>query len=651
MCSLLQLLLRLFLGVAVFFCYFNLITLFTGFLALFAERVRQGRHCVTCQRVTSDADPNLSDVSARAYSIFCAGAPPATFTEEAGVCKPINRAFHSLYPRLLLHWLCKTFVFVLFAAYLCVAIWSVTNVSVGLQLSSVLTSQHPHHFRFNQLKATRFAESGPVLTFGVATRSAHLQRNVDHPTPCDVRTATRHLLCSVYETFADVNRNASVVSWLASFDSEAVKSSRSSPGSALGRDDSQLLSDFLARHTQFRADVTFAVDNVTLRASRLFVFAPTPASVADEQRLVRLSRAVTNNVSVSMSECDMRAFVFARELPFFEHNTSVLKDTLLVLCVSVVGLLFVALIFVPHPIAISCVTSSMASIALGAVACAALLRLPLSVFTLMPLVLSVTQCADATVHVSHAFMTVTGKTRNDRVAVALEKVGVSVLGRAVSLILAIAPLGFASSYEFVCFCKLLSVGAALVVLHALVFIPVLLSFIGPRRTSKPRVFIPVSNSARSLQDTYRANSLTRPTSEDILKFRQQRLKQLRELSAQMRDDVDSAPAQDAYEMTSRDVLTRSQSAEELPTAQTTTTSLNDCDVRSTGAYSRRVSFAIGTDDVTPARRSTKKPRRQLTRTEEVDVDDVTLRLSESSDVTERANPPIKFYVGRSVSRE
>ena len=56
-------------------------------------------------------------------------------------------------------------------------------------------------------------------------------------------------------------------------------------------------------------------------------------------------------------------------------------------------------------------------------------------------------------------------------------------------------LAFASSYTFNSFFKSILLVIVLGLGHSLLLLPVILSFIGPRRTSKPRVFVPISSPA------------------------------------------------------------------------------------------------------------------------------------------------------------
>ena len=86
------------------------------------------------------------------------------------------------------------------------------------------------------------------------------------------------------------------------------------------------------------------------------------------------------------------------------------------------GMLFVALVFIPHPIPVACVTVSMVSVVVGITGLMHFWGVTLSAVTTIQIILGVGICVNFSVHMSHAFMTATGRNRNDRVAAALEKV-------------------------------------------------------------------------------------------------------------------------------------------------------------------------------------------------------------------------------------
>ena len=90
-------------------------------------------------------------------------------------------------------------------------------------------------------------------------------------------------------------------------------------------------------------------------------------------------------------------------------------------------MLFVALVFIPHPIPVACVTVSMVSVVVGITGLMYFWNLSLSAITTIQIILGVGICVSFSVHTSHAFMTATGKSRNERVTVALAKVVYSVV--------------------------------------------------------------------------------------------------------------------------------------------------------------------------------------------------------------------------------
>ena len=140
-------------------------TLFTGCLVLHARRIEASRHCVTCLPVMSRAEMQACRRH-KCCIALCCGQRPRTFNDEAGVCKPISRAFHTVYPRLLLHWVTKTVVVILFLVYICVSIAAVTRIETGFRFHSIV----PDDSELSQFLAAKHAlylEKGPVLTLAI----------------------------------------------------------------------------------------------------------------------------------------------------------------------------------------------------------------------------------------------------------------------------------------------------------------------------------------------------------------------------------------------------------------------------------------------------------------------------------------------------
>ncbi|XP_076059078.1 patched domain-containing protein 3-like isoform X2 [Oratosquilla oratoria] len=94
------------------------------------------------------------------------------------------------------------------------------------------------------------------------------------------------------------------------------------------------------------------------------------------------------------------------------------------------------------------------------------------------LVLAIGLCVDYAAHIGHSFMIHQG-TRDRRVHLALSKIGPAVLNGGFSTFLAFSFLAGSDSHVFITFFKVFFAVCLFGLYHGLVFLPVLLSFIGP----------------------------------------------------------------------------------------------------------------------------------------------------------------------------
>lgn len=273
------------------------------------------------------------------------------------------------------------------------------------------------------------------------------------------------------------------------------------------------IEDFVKKNPLFEQDIAWKDGKII--ASRFYVRSRWVSTADEEGDLMKFMRdTVMNDTNGS------KLIAFSPEFVYFEHYVSIVKNTLLSVTVCIIGMLFVAIMFIPHPISITCVALSMLSIVIGMFGLMHLWNVALSSITTVQVILSVGLCVDFTVHISHAFMAATGKNRNERVSAALNKVGVPILNGALSSILGIIMLASAHSYIFVSFFKTMLLVIVLGLFHSLLVLPVLLSFIGPRRTSKPRVYIPISPSSRSIQPVEASRRPSSLRGSNNLKLRQ-----------------------------------------------------------------------------------------------------------------------------------
>ena len=115
-----------------------------------------------------------------------------------------------------------------------------------------------------------------------------------------------------------------------------------------------------------------------------------------------------------------------------------------------------------------------------------------SAVMMVELVMSVGFCSDFCVHIVHAFLTATG-TRRERAQQALIEMGMPILCASLSSIIGVFFLGFARSYLFQTFFKTIISIMILGTIHALCFLPVMLSVIGSHWPSHTNDELPTNN--------------------------------------------------------------------------------------------------------------------------------------------------------------
>ncbi|ELT98645.1 hypothetical protein CAPTEDRAFT_154215 [Capitella teleta] len=463
-----------FAGVAVFFCYLNQLTFFGGFLVLHARRVYSSRHCMTC-RVVSDRD-NM-EINHRLFSkadvLCCSGSIPKEKGEEDSVCEKIPSSF---LPKFLMSTPMKFFVMGLFIVYIVMSTWGASEIKTGVKFKNVVPEKS-YFSQYIQHQRMYYVGRGQPVMFVITEPTDYSSEK----TQLEVQRILALAMSSGY-VFPDS------ISWLSTYLEYANNNSVEWESKQHFLE--HLRNDFLPRYPEFQNDVIFSDDHTSVEASRFYLTTKSFNDSDKEANMMISMRYIASNSTLPM-------LAYSPQFIYFEHYVSILKDTLLAVGVAIIGMLFIALMFIPHPIAITCVTLTMVTIVLGMFGFMNFWGLELSVITKVQIILSVGFCVDFTIHTSHAFMAATGKNRNERVLCAMEAVGVPIMNGAFTSILGILMLAFASSYVFKSFFKTMLLVIVLGVAHSLLFLPVMLSFIGPRRTAKP-VFIPVHHSARGI---------------------------------------------------------------------------------------------------------------------------------------------------------
>ena len=478
-----------FTGIALLFCYLNQLTFFGGCLVLHGRRVAAARHCATCLRARSRREMEEAG-SHPLRIIFCSGHPPRRAGDDDNICRQLP---NHVYPRIIMNNGVKCIIIFVYLAYLGLSIWGVTHLDIGFKPEEVVPAQS-YMAKYIDSERHYTNTSGPVVMF-VVNKPLSYERY-------DIQVRIRHMLHQARMS-QYIDRRKSI-SWLDNY----LRYLHKTTGGINPRDFVMKLSnEFLNKYPEHQNDIVFNADRTAIIASRFYVFAHKLLNSTAEKGFLENMRVVSRNSSLPVT-------VFSPSFIFFEHHVSILKNTLLTVTVTIISMLLIALMFIPHPIAVMCVTVSMLSVVLGMLGLLCFLRLTLNAIKTTQILLSIGLCSNFTVHLSHSFMTATGKSRNDRVRAALEKVGGVIIREAFILFLGIVMLAFADSYLFTSFFMCMVVVVIVGLSHSLVFLPVLLSFVGPRRSIRPKMFIPISPSCRSIGSDFSAHIYSTPSSRN-----------------------------------------------------------------------------------------------------------------------------------------
>ena len=90
---------------------------------------------------------------------------------------------------------------------------------------------------------------------------------------------------------------------------------------------------------------------------------------------------------------------------------------------------------------------------------------------------------DYSAHIAHAFMTISGESRDERVSKTIIAMGPAVFNGGFSTFLAFSILMVSKSFVFKVFFKIFFLVVVFGLYHGLVFLPVVLSFLGPPSVS------------------------------------------------------------------------------------------------------------------------------------------------------------------------
>nr|KAG5688558.1 hypothetical protein BaRGS_002773 [Batillaria attramentaria] len=174
--------------------------------------------------------------------------------------------------------------------------------------------------------------------------------------------------------------------------------------------------------------------------------------------------------------------VFAYHAAFvaYEQFLAVLPATLQMVGCAVAVMFVVTFIFLPHLLMVMLVTLTIVMILVGIFGFMYYWDISLSSITMIHLVMSVGFSVDFSAHVCAAYLISDSHTREERAHDAITHAAGPILNGAVSTLLGVVLLVFSDSYIFTSFFRIMVLVIVFGMLHAVLFLPVVLSLIGPQ---------------------------------------------------------------------------------------------------------------------------------------------------------------------------
>ncbi|XP_070560860.1 patched domain-containing protein 3-like [Ptychodera flava] len=455
-------------GVAIVFDYIYQLTFFGGCMALIGRREKQNRHCVTFRKVVSK-----KEAPSTLYKLFCAGGvPKIPQNVDVNTSEHFVMRFFSEYygPFITKKW-CKVFTLFLYLGYISVAIFGCLQLSEGINPKQ-LALDDSYSVRYYDTQQKYFNEFGPIVQIVMTTPQNY--------SDVSVQTEIQRVLDELQSSFY-FHRGSSHTTqcWLLEY-----LNFLNHTGLSYTAEDYfiyHLRNSFLKfpLYERYQLDLSFSLDNMAIESSRCLVTSRdiANATVERKRKFMHKAREIAESSWIPM-------LAYHPSFVFDDHFDAILPSTIQNILIAAVGMLLVSLLLIPQPICAVYVTVSIASIVIGVIGYMALWDVGLDFISMIIIVVCIGFSVDYSAHVTYAFVISPRDSRNERAIEGLHLLGLPILQSFISTVLAICLISTAETYAFRAIFKEMLLGMIFGALHGLLFLPVLLSTLGPLQPTR-----------------------------------------------------------------------------------------------------------------------------------------------------------------------
>ena len=168
---------------------------------------------------------------------------------------------------------------------------------------------------------------------------------------------------------------------------------------------------------------------------------------------------------------------------YIDQYLEIVPQTVQSILVTSGFMMVISFLMIPNPVCSLWVAFSIMSIEAGVVGFMTWWNVNLDGIALINLIMCIGFSVDFSAHICYHYMSEDGKAPEERIAASLYALGLPIIQGAVSTILGVVGLAFASSYLYFTFFKMIFLVIFLGAIHGLILLPVLLSLFGPNSCS------------------------------------------------------------------------------------------------------------------------------------------------------------------------
>jgi len=455
-------------GTAVGFIYVWQLTFFGACLALSGYAEKKNLHGMVCIPTTPKSQASNRNWI---YRVFCTGGinpadpyNPKDNRDHAGMVFMRDKLGYALS----LKWV-KSIVLILFTTYIVVAIWGITNINEGLEKRNTVNFDS-YSIKFYDMDDKYYKDfrypinviiSGDIHFSNPQTQDKieRMMRKFENSTYVADNLSSSWL--RDFLSFVERNKGYSDLQMNIDTEHEFVNNLRNI-----------YLTDM---SSPLNLDVNFDEDFERIISSRFLLQGFKVDSAIKETGMVSELRKICEEFS---SE-DFQVTVFHPYFIYIDQYLEIMPQTIQSVLVTSGFMMVVSFIMIPNPICSLWVAFSIMSIEAGVLGYMTWWGVNLDGIALINLIMCIGFSVDFSAHICYHYMSEEDKSAEERISASLYALGMPIIQGAISTILGVIGLGFAPSYVYITFFKMIFLVIFLGAAHGLILLPVLLSLFGP----------------------------------------------------------------------------------------------------------------------------------------------------------------------------